>query len=88
MYLHSFLRWWTNRGMSKDLEPYEGWSWGRGASDSSLQTDVPASMEADLMDEVRGALQRAQTSELDQTRPTKLGVRAAEDEEKLEKVEL
>lgn len=60
--------------MSKDLEPYEGdRSWGRGASQVSEETqgDVQARNE-----EVKAVLQRGQTSELDQQRPTRAGVEA------------
>ncbi|CAE6926032.1 unnamed protein product, partial [Symbiodinium sp. CCMP2592] len=78
-------QWWRNRGMSKDLEPYEGWSWGRGDSNLSLETDVSDSMQEALRTEVASALQRAPTSELDQVRPTTDGVQAAEEAEKQEK---
>ncbi|CAE7247188.1 unnamed protein product [Symbiodinium sp. CCMP2592] len=65
-------QWWKpyNRGMSKDLSPYEGWSWGRGASDSSLQTQTDSQTQEDLRLEVEAALKRSPTSDMDQQRPT------------------
>ena len=70
--------------MSKELAPYEGWSWGRRASDSSLtETDSP--LQEDLWQEVQTALGRSPTTELDQQRPTRVGVEAAAEEQKNEK---